>query len=92
MALNDEEQAKLNDELAKTKQQLTDLLAKSKTEANDAEEAEKKRKASTKIVAPAADPDTLKEIAELKVKVAKLEERGGSAVASNFRLNFFGEK
>ncbi len=88
MPMSDEDEKKVKDELAATKQQLTALLEKQKTDTNEAHEAEKKRKAKPDDYKP--DPDMMKEIAELKLKVAELEKKQTSPLASaSKRLNFF---
>jgi predicted transcriptional regulator len=92
MALNDDEQKKIEAELAQTKAQLTELLEKSKTESNKAKEAEEKRQKG-ESGGGKLDPDVVKEIEALKQKVAALEgERKALGGAGGFRMpNFFGE-
>jgi len=91
MAMTEEQEAKTLAELAETKKQLTELLAKSQTEANEAKDKEAKR-SKEKAGKVELDPDVVKELAELKGKVAKLEEKLGGSKSSYSALNFFGEK
>ncbi len=91
MAMTEEEETKLKAELAETKKQLTDVLAKSQTDANAAKEAEAKR-SKDKSGKVELDPDVVKEVAELKQKVAGLEKKlGASASGGIGHFNLFGE-
>lgn len=93
MAMTDEEAEKLKAELASTKEQLHSLLTKAKADDNAAKEAEAKR-SKEKPGKLELDPDVVKEIAELKGKVAELEKslgkRAGGSNAEFF--NLFGSK
>lgn len=91
MAKTEEEIAKLEAEHEATKKQLTELLAANKTQANEAEKAEKERKAKSPGKTE-LDPDVVKEVAELKQKMTALEKQLGGSVktpAGGLSLNFF---
>ncbi len=89
MALTDDEQAKLEKELSEARSQLTELLAKAKTEKTDAKEKEKERASEKPDKQQPLSPDVLKEIAEQKLRIEALEKKSGSPVGglfSNFNL------
>ncbi len=93
MALNDEQHKAMQDELdalKKTHAETVDAIKQQK--AIDTEEA---RKAKAKGESPGKvelDPDLVKEVAEQKERIAKLEKRLGGDKAGGFKLdmNFFG--
>ncbi len=92
MALTDEDEVKLKAELEANKKQLTELLAKQKADANDTSDGEEKKRKKEKAGGPATDPDTVKEIADLKQRIAVLEgEKKNIASGGSLRLNFFKE-
>ena len=94
MALNDEQQKTLEEELATLKKQhaeTTDAIKQQK--ATDTEE-ERKAKASKESPGKTTlDPDLVKEVAEQKERIAKLEKKlgTGSESVSFGMLDFFGE-
>lgn len=93
MALTDEQQAKVEAELAQTKQQLTDLLAKAKADDKSADDKAAEDKRNKKPAGKVElDPDVVKEVAELKAKVAKLEEKAGGPKSSFSMPDFFNFK
>lgn len=90
MAMSEDEEAKLKQEHAETKKQLMELLEKNKSDENAAKEAETKR-SKEKPGKVELDPDIVKEVGELKAKMAKIEGKLGGDSGSTLRLNFFKE-
>lgn len=95
MALSDEEEGKLKAELQSTQKQLQDLLAKQKAEPGDKDKEKERNSESPGKMK--LDPDVVKEVQELKLKVDGLEQAlGKSNKASAFSpldiFNFGGKK
>jgi hypothetical protein len=94
MAMTDAEQAehdKLKADLSAAQKQLTDLLAKTQTDKNDAAAAEAKR-SKDKAGKVELDPDVVKEVAELKKDIAEMKQRLGTGSSGGGFLDFFGSK
>ncbi len=93
MTMTDEEEAKLKADLAQSKQQLTDLLAKAKADEkrsdDDAAEKGRNKKTEGKLE---LDPDVVKEVATLKEEIADIKKRLGDSKSGAFKpFNLFGE-
>lgn len=93
MALNDEEHKKLQEELDALKKahaETTEAIKQQK--ATDTEEARKAKAKGEKPGATTLDPDLVKEVAEQKERIAKLEKAAGSPGAISWKaINFFGD-
>lgn len=86
MALTDEQQKTLEAERDDLKKQMQDLLAKAKTDDNEAAKKEKERKEKPDNQQPIS-PDVLKEIADLKARMDKVDGKlgkGGAGSAFGF--------
>lgn len=93
MAMTDEEEAKLKQELAAKEAQLKELLAKQQVDEKAVKEAEAKR-AKEKPGKVELDPDVVKEIATMKAEIAELKGLLGKSTAKgkpSDLLNFFGD-
>ncbi len=96
MALNDEQEKELRNELEslrKTHAETTEAIKQQK--ATDTEEARKAKAKGEKPGKVELDPDLVKEVAEQKERIAKLEKKlGGTGgdLGSFDMLNFFGDE
>ena len=86
MAKTDEEIAAMEQELATSKKQLHELLAKAKTEEGEKKKENERNASPGKVT---VDPDLAKEILELKLKVAKLEGQSKGAGGSFELVDLF---
>ena len=94
MALTDEQEKALREELTQQKAALAALQEEArKAKLNMPElEKDKEGKEKERPVKPKVDPDVAKSLAEAMTRIEKLEKRLGDKPSGGFkRLNFFGD-
>ena len=91
MAMTEEQEKALREELENSKAALLALQAEAAKQKQAEPEVEKDKLTKEKPQKPKVDPDLAKSVSEMSARIEKLEKRLGTEKTGTFKLiNFFG--